>query len=350
MEKPRIVIIDDDFSYIIPLQSKFVYEFLDDVEIEIITSEDYVETFFQKIQKIDVLIINKKFYTASLVNHEINHIFIMTEEQDDQTTYPNGEHLIFKYTNAKGIFLEIVGISDLKIPRKNDKQKPQIVLVTSASGGVGKTTIALGIAAALSDMYKRVLYIEASQLQSFQYFMQDDSPIVNQYIYEKLMQPDKGLYQSIKGQFRNEKFDYVPPFKAALMAFGIEYRIFGQIAKAAKESGDYDYIIIDADSTFDEMKANMIRMADYVLMITEPSSQSIYKTNLFVSNISNNRSGKYLFICNKYNVENQKTLNVADTMKYKTDEYIEEIDKYADMKCGQFGMQEGIRKVAFLLM
>ena len=35
MEKPRIVIIDDDFSYIIPLQSKFVYEFLDDVEIEI---------------------------------------------------------------------------------------------------------------------------------------------------------------------------------------------------------------------------------------------------------------------------------------------------------------------------
>ena len=43
MEKPRIVIIDDDFSYIIPLQSKFVYEFLDDVEIEIITSEDYVE-------------------------------------------------------------------------------------------------------------------------------------------------------------------------------------------------------------------------------------------------------------------------------------------------------------------
>ena len=37
-------------------------------------------------------------------------------------------------------------------------------------------------------------------------------------------------------------------------------------------------------------------------------------------------------------------------MKYKTDEYIEEIDNYADMKCGQFGMQEGIRKVAFLLM
>lgn len=156
MEKPRIVIIDDDFSYIIPLQSKFVYEFLDDVEIEIITSEDYVETFFQKIQKINVLIINKKFYTTSLVNHEINHIFIMTEEQDDQTTYPNVEHLIFKYTNVKGIFLEIVGISDLKIPRKNDKQKPKIVLVTSASGGAGKTTIALGIATALSDMYKRV--------------------------------------------------------------------------------------------------------------------------------------------------------------------------------------------------
>ena len=37
-------------------------------------------------------------------------------------------------------------------------------------------------------------------------------------------------------------------------------------------------------------------------------------------------------------------------MNYKTDEYIEEIDNYTEMKCKQFGMQEGIRKVAFLLM
>lgn len=350
MTKPRIVIIDDDFSYIIPLQSKFVYEFLDDVEIEIITSEEYAETFFQNLQKIDVLIIKKEFYTMPLENHEIKHVFIMTEEQDDQTSYTNGEHLMFKYTNVKGIFLEIVGISNLKIPRKNDTQKPKVVLVTSASGGVGKTTVALGIATALSDMYKRVLYIEASRLQSFQYFMQDDSPIVSQDIYQRLIQPDKRLYQSIKGQFRNETFDYMPPFKAALMSFGIEYRVFELIAKAAKESGDYDYVIVDADDTFDESKAGMMRMADYVMMITEPSAQSIYKTNLFVSNISNNRSGKYLFICNKYDVETQKTLNLAETMNYKTDEYIEEIDNYTEMKCKQFGMQEGIRKVAFLLM
>ena len=45
MKKPRIVIIDDDFSYVIPLQSKFIYEFLDNVEIEVITERDCMQSY-----------------------------------------------------------------------------------------------------------------------------------------------------------------------------------------------------------------------------------------------------------------------------------------------------------------
>lgn len=350
MEKPRIVIIDDDFSYVIPLQSKFVYEFLDDVEIEIITDENYAQNFFANLQQIDVLIINKNFYSDEIGKHNIKHTFIMKEEQTDKSCYPDGVHEIFKYTNVKGIFLEIVGISNLKIPRKNDKQSSKIILVTSATGGSGKTTIALGLASALNDMYKNVLYLEASRLQSFQYFIKDATPIISQRIYEKLLQPEKSMYQIIKKQFRREKFDYMPPFKAALMSFGIDYRIFGSIAKYAKESGDYDYIIIDADNIFDEVKANMMNLADYVLVVTEATEKSSFETNLLVSNINNSSSRKYLFICNKYNAEKQKILELTDGMNYKIDEYVELLDDYDNMKCDQFGMQDSIRKIAFLLI
>lgn len=350
MGKPRIVIVDDDFSYVIPLQSKFVYEFLDDVEIEIITKESYLQEFFQNLQKIDVLVVDAKFYSEELGKHEIQHIFVMTEEQNDEASYPDDVHVIFKYTNVKGIFLEIVGISNLKIPMKSDKQDPKMILVTSASGGTGKTTIALGLATALSDMYKRVLYLEASRLQTFQYFMKDSTPIVNQQIYAKLLQGGKNIYQEIKGEFRQEKFSYMPPLKAALMSFGIDYRIFGGIAKAAKESGEYDFVIVDVDITFDDIKAKMMNLADYVLVITEPTAKSVYSANLLVSNINNSGADKYLFICNKYNVESQNVLEITDSMQYKVDEYVEKFDDYEVMKCEQFGMQESIRKIAFLLI
>lgn len=350
MEKPRIVIVDDDFSYVIPLQSKFVYEFFDDVELEIITKESYLQEFLQNLQRIDVLIVDRKFYSEELGKHEIQHIFVMTEEQNDDTSYPEDVHVIFKYTNVKGIFLEIVGISNLKIPMKNDKQDPKIILITSASGGTGKTTIALGLATALSDMYKRVLYLEASRLQTFQYFMKDSTPIVNQQIYAKLLQGGKNIYQEIKGEFRQEKFSYMPPLKAALMSFGIDYRIFGEIAKAAKESGEYDFVIVDVDITFDDIKAKIMNLADYVLVITEPTPKSVYSTNLLVSNINNSGADKYLFICNKYNVESQNVLEITESMQYKVDEYVKKFYNYEVMKCEQFGMQESIRKIAFLLI
>ncbi|MCM1199448.1 MAG: AAA family ATPase, partial [Clostridium sp.] len=47
-------------------------------------------------------------------------------------------------------------------------EKPQIILFYSGAGGVGKTTISMGVAAYLAQNYKRVLYINAARLQMFQ--------------------------------------------------------------------------------------------------------------------------------------------------------------------------------------
>ena len=46
MAKPRIIIADTDVNYIIPLQLKFVEDFFEMVDVEIITTEEYFETLF----------------------------------------------------------------------------------------------------------------------------------------------------------------------------------------------------------------------------------------------------------------------------------------------------------------
>ena len=180
MQRPRIVIVDDDFSYIASIQAKFIYEFHDLVDIEIITDKDFFDQFFSRLQKMDVLIISQDFYKEEIARHEIGHIFRMMESPENDSGKAGNVHEIYKYTSAKGIFLEITGVSNLNVPIKEGGNDPKIILVTSAAGGVGKTTIALGLSSALSDMYKRVLYIEASRLQNFQQHMEDDSPILNQ--------------------------------------------------------------------------------------------------------------------------------------------------------------------------
>lgn len=350
MVKPRIVIIDNDFSYIAPLQSKFIYEFMEDIDLEVITDSSYVEDFFSKMQVMDVLIITEHLFTEEIAQHEITNIFVMTEEPDVEISGFENIHTIFKYTNVKGIFLKIAGESNLKIPTKDKNEETKIIVVTSATGGVGKTTIALGLANALGNMYKRVLYIEAARLQTAQHFFDNQTSIANQSVYSKMTSPGRFIYQEVKSELREQTFTYLPSFKAALVSLGIPYDVYGMIAKSAQEykPQEFDYIIIDSDVSFDESKAKMINVADKVIVVTEATTNCMLGTNRMMANINNSNSEKYIYVCNKY-IKN-KTTETNSLVQYKVDEYVEEMLDYEDLSIEDFGEQDSIRKIAFLLI
>ena len=46
MSRPRVIIADMDIEYLIPLQLKFVKEFFDRIDLEVITDREYFEELF----------------------------------------------------------------------------------------------------------------------------------------------------------------------------------------------------------------------------------------------------------------------------------------------------------------
>ena len=101
MAKPRIIIADTDISYIVPLQLKFVEDFFEKVELEIITDEQYYDTLFSTPQRADILIVSEGLYSQTMQRHNISHIFVMNEQyEEDQTADLNVNH-IFKYARAR---------------------------------------------------------------------------------------------------------------------------------------------------------------------------------------------------------------------------------------------------------
>ena len=222
MAKPRIIIADTDMSYIVPLQLKFVEDFFEKVDIEIITELGYYEQFFNIPQKVDILIVSEKLYSQSMQLHNISHIFVMNEQYEEEQIADLNVNHIFKYTSIKEIFNEIIGKSaDVLKIEKNEKKETQVVMIYSASGGTGKTTVALGVSAALTKNYKRVLYINAERLQTFQHMLENRSSITTMDIYAKLVVAEGDIYSEIKHVIRKELFIYIPPFKAALMSLGL---------------------------------------------------------------------------------------------------------------------------------
>lgn len=352
MAKPRIIIADTDISYIIPLQLKFVEDFFEKVDLEIVTDNEYFETLFSTPQRADILIVSEKLYSQAMQRHNISHIFVMNEQYEEEQTADLNINHIFKYTSIKEIFNEITGKSaDVLKIEKNGKQETQVVLFYSASGGTGKTTVAMGVSASLTKNYKRVLYINAARLQVFHHMLENHSAITAADVYAKLAAANDNIYSDIKHVIRKELFSYLPPFKAALMSLGLNYSVFEKIIVSAKKSGDYDFIIVDADVSFDEDKAALLNIADKVVVVTNQTFASVLATNILVSNINGASAEKYIFVCNDFNKEEDNALiSPKLSLKFTVNDYIEHIAHYDQMKCSDLASDSGIQKTAFLVM
>ena len=352
MSKPRIIIADTDVNYIIPLQLKFVEDFFEKVDIEIITEKSYFDTLFSTPQRADILIVSEDLYSQAMQRHNISHIFVMNEQYEEEQTADLNVNHIFKYTSIKEIFNEITGKSaDVLNLQKDGKHETQVILFYSACGGTGKTTAAMGVSASLTKNYKRVLYINASRLQVFQHMLENHSAITAADVYAKLSSANETIYSEIKHVIRKELFSYLPPFKAALMSLGLTYSVYEKIIASAKKSGEYDFIVVDADITFDEDKAALLDMADKVVVITKQSMVSVLATNILVSNINGASAEKYLYVCNDFQKDEDNALispNVS--LKFSVSDYIDHFNHYEGIKPDDLAKESSIQRIAFLII
>ena len=352
MVKPRIIIADEDMDYVIPLQLKFAEDFFERIELEIISDPAFFDQLFSTPQQADILIISEQLYSTNLHRHNISHIFVMMEQYEEEQTADLKVNHIFKYTSIKEIFNEITGKSAEVLKGMVEKrQETQVILCYSGCGGVGKTTVAMGISAALTKNYKRVLYMNASHLQVFQQMLINHSPITTMDVYSRLANPGGNIYADIKHVIRKEVFNYLPPFKASLLSLGLNYSVYKEIICSAKKSGDYDFIVVDTDVTFDEAKTELIGVADRVIVVTKQSMASVVATNILVSNINGVSREKFVFVCNDFVKEEDNALispNIA--LKFSVTDYIEHIRRYDSMKPEQLSAEGGIQRTAFLIL
>ncbi len=350
MSQIKIIIADENGDYIIPLQLKFITEFFNKIDLEVITDPIYFEQAFQKPQYAEILIISDTLYNHTIQKHNIAHVFVMTEKKDEVETGELNVNRLYKYTSIKEIYNEIVGKSAAVLESgMTGKKETPIVLVTSASGGVGKTTIAMGISACLAQNFKRVLYINASRLQNFQYLLDNQTALASQDVYSKLSTRSTNIYEDIKHVIRKEVFYYLPAFRNSLMSLGVECGIYEALAVSAQKSGDYDFIIIDAESTFDEHKTKLIDIANKVIVVMDQSITAVNDTNSLLYNINGVSSEKYMFICNKFEQKKYNALIMPD-LRFTINEYVENYKAYEQIKISELIRIQGMQRIAFLII
>lgn len=302
MSKPLVVIADRDATYLATYEEKFLRELDNKIELEIITDELYFDEFFATPKTVEILVVGECFYTQELQRHNINNLFLLTEENETGATEDLTVTKIFKYSGKgiREIYNELTYRSRDKLYQGDDVRKDTMVIgFYSAIGGTGKTSLSIGLAEALAQNHQRVLYINSESIHSFGYYLNDMNGMSNDG-YRAIRDDIKRPYNNVKPFIRKENFSYIPPFMATLDALNMNSRMFVDLVTSAKESKDYDFIIVDIESGYSLTRTELLEASDKVIMVMIQDQMSLYKTEYILRNIDFRDREKYLFICNKY--------------------------------------------------
>ncbi len=161
----------------------------------------------------------------------------------------------------------------------------RVIVFANNKGGSGKSTTCSNVGYALASEGKKVLLIDGDmQLNlSLSFFSEDD--------VLAMAAGEKNLYNAI----RNEKdlTDYVVPtgydnldlIPSSTLMSSIEYELFTKwqrefvlrkCLKKIKESGKYDYILIDSPPTLGGWVMNIMCASDYLIIPVEASPWGLF--------------------------------------------------------------------------
>lgn len=350
MSKPLIVIADSDENYLAALEYKFLETLSEKIELEIISDSKYFEDFFSAPKTAEIVVVDEKMYTRDLHKHNISNLFVLTEEIENGNTAELTVTNVFKYSGIKEIYNELIYRSkDRLFEDVKEHKATQVIAMYSAVGGSGKTCLSLGLAECLVLNHQKVLYINTESIQGFAFYLQDKSAMPNNG-YRAIRDDETHVYGNVRHFIKREGFYYLPPFTATLDSLNLDYAIYENLIAGAKESREFDFIIVDIEAGYDELRMELLQKADKVFMVTQQDAYSLFKTELILKNIDLQDREKYLFICNKYR-ENEENayLNSQIQKVYPINEYVEYIETQIE-SIRQLSQLNSIQKLAYMFI
>lgn len=201
----------------------------------------------------------------------------------------------------------------------------------------------------MAKNHQRVLYINTESVQSFSYYLKDKEGINND-AYRILREEDSMIYQNVKGYLKAEGFEYVPPFRATLDALNIGMEVYVRLIKRAKESGNYDFVVVDIESGFSSETAELLMLADRLIFVSMQDAFSVKKTEWILNNIEIKDKEKCVFLCNRYR-SGEKNY-APESEKIRSFPYYMEVRKFETEKDAIPKLAEiaEMQKVAFMFI
>lgn len=329
--KIKLAILELDNHYISRITMAFNAKFPNLVEIygfsELSLAIDSIKTY-----GIDVFIAAKNFDVDISKVPDMCAFAYMVDSPDVE--FYKGQKVVFKYQKIEFIYKQILGVYSEKTEWKakdNSDNLCNVIMFSSPCGGTGTSTVAASASLRLSNLGKKVLYLNLESLGSSDVFftgngrydlsdgifaLKSNTPNLAIKLDGCTKRDDRGVY------FFSEP-------KIAFDTLELNADEILRMVDVFKVSGMFDYIIIDRDFGLKKDDLNILANADSIIwvgdgsVISNKKIERAYKAlEVADTDIQGSITKKIMLFINKFNnlsgelPENVNIPNIGRISKY----------------------------------
>lgn len=297
MARCKIVLADNDLAYLAPLELELLREFGDSLDVRLITDTEYLHNFFATPQKIDIMIINETLWDNGYRRQDIRQVFLLKEEEQTKNDFLYEYLQIYKYTSVQNVLKNVEGVIR-RCMGENQATDCKYITVYSPQGGCGKTSLALGLAAGLSSLGGKVLYVDAETMQDFGAFLGIQSWMGDDLLRE--MKSGQVSAACIQRNLWQGSFDCLLPLRHALVNCGLTEADYQSVFQCIRAERLYEYLVVDTSSSFDADKAALLAASDHVVVPVLQNRSGRDKLAALAWNLDTSDTEKFVFVRNVY--------------------------------------------------
>lgn len=175
------------------------------------------------------------------------------------------------------------GIAVQSLHRGGDEGGVTVAAVYSASGGIGKTTLALQLCQQAAISGARVFYLNLEQWNSSVLGEgEEGGEDLAQLLYTVQTEPERAALQLTALRKTHVAFgvDYIAPCGNADERLSLTAEYVSKLVEVIQATGDYDVIVADLDSRMDPMHIGIFGASQHVLWLVSRHPVSMRKLEL----------------------------------------------------------------------
>lgn len=321
MNIKKVVFISTDEDYVAALEYRISEIIGKNAELEFITSKEYLKEYLSVPKRIDILVMPESMRGIALDKINIDRVFYLTEHNISEDT-SDKDDTIYKYASVRTIVEKLD--ENLFSEAIADKKKgTKTISIFSASGGCGKTLVALSVAQNLSRKGNRVLYINTLDMQDFEFYLETRHKLSDNFTYQCTINIKNAL-KMVENEIKTEGFDYLPAFRKLPITYHIELETYLDIIKYIKSRNTYDYIVVELSAQLSAIKIAFMQECERNLIVTTQDEVAIKKLEAFLANMYN-MNNSVTILCNRCSDSRVNYLEVSSlSSMYEISEYVEE--------------------------